>query len=95
VRGESLQHYCNYTIHYTVYEYNTTIHNSNIQNYILFYPGQFLCGQADPEAAGTKMRGVKRRLTLMDGGVGRILNIIVQATPGGNAGGRPAGKAAA
>jgi hypothetical protein len=31
----------------------------------------------------------------MDGGVGRILNIIVQATPGGNAGGRPAGKAAA
>jgi hypothetical protein len=30
----------------------------------VFYPGQFLCGQADPEAAGTKMRGVKRKLTL-------------------------------
>jgi hypothetical protein len=29
----------------------------------VFHPGQFLCGQADPEAAGTKMRGIKRRLT--------------------------------
>jgi hypothetical protein len=29
----------------------------------VFHPGQFLCGQADPEAVGTKMRGVKRRLT--------------------------------
>jgi hypothetical protein len=33
----------------------------------IFYPGQFLCGQADPEAVGTKMRGVKRRLTLRTG----------------------------
>jgi hypothetical protein len=30
---------------------------------MVFHPGQFLCGQADPEAVGTKMRGVKRRLT--------------------------------
>jgi hypothetical protein len=29
----------------------------------VFHPGQLLCGQADPEAVGTKMRGVKRRLT--------------------------------
>jgi hypothetical protein len=33
----------------------------------VFYPGQFLCGQADPKAVGTKMRGVKRRLTLGTG----------------------------
>jgi hypothetical protein len=33
----------------------------------IFHPGQFLCGQADPEAVGTKMRGVKRRLTLGTG----------------------------
>jgi hypothetical protein len=33
----------------------------------VFYPGQFLCSQVDPEAAGTKMRGVKRRLTLGTG----------------------------
>jgi hypothetical protein len=31
---------------------------------MVFHPGQFLCGQADPEAVGTKIRGVKRRLTL-------------------------------
>ncbi len=30
-----------------------------------------------------------------DGGVSRILNIIVQATPGGDAGGGPVGEAAA
>ncbi len=29
----------------------------------VFHPGQLLCGEADPEAVGTKMRGVKRRLT--------------------------------
>jgi hypothetical protein len=29
----------------------------------VFYPGQFLCGQAYPEAVGTKMRGIKRRHT--------------------------------
>jgi hypothetical protein len=29
----------------------------------VFHPGQLLCGEADPEAFGTKMRGVKRRLT--------------------------------
>ncbi len=33
----------------------------------VFHPGQFLCGQADPEAVGIKMRGVKRRLTLGTG----------------------------
>jgi hypothetical protein len=33
----------------------------------VFHPGQFLCGQADLEAVGTKMRGVKRRLTLGTG----------------------------
>jgi hypothetical protein len=33
----------------------------------VFHPGQFLCGQADPEAVGTKMKGVKRRLTLETG----------------------------
>jgi hypothetical protein len=32
-----------------------------------FHPGQLLCGQADPDAAGTKMKGVKRRLTLGKG----------------------------
>ncbi len=31
---------------------------------MVFHPGQFLCGHADPEAVGTKMRGVKRRLAL-------------------------------
>jgi hypothetical protein len=33
----------------------------------VFHPGQFLCGQADPDAVGTKMKGVKRRLTLETG----------------------------
>jgi hypothetical protein len=33
----------------------------------VFHPGQFLCGQADPEAVGTKMRGIKRKLTLGTG----------------------------
>jgi hypothetical protein len=33
----------------------------------VFCPGQFLCSQADPEAVGTKIRGVKRRLTLGTG----------------------------
>jgi hypothetical protein len=33
----------------------------------VFNQGQFLCGQADPDAVGTKMRGVKRRLTLGTG----------------------------
>ncbi len=33
----------------------------------IFHPGQFLCGQADPDAVGTKMKGVKRRLTLEKG----------------------------
>jgi hypothetical protein len=33
----------------------------------VFHPGQFLCSQADPEVVGTKMRGVKRRLTLGTG----------------------------
>jgi hypothetical protein len=32
-----------------------------------FHPGQFLCGRADPDAVGTKMKGVKRRLTLGKG----------------------------
>ncbi len=32
-----------------------------------FHPGQLLCGQANPDAAGTKMKGVKRRLTLEKG----------------------------
>jgi hypothetical protein len=32
----------------------------------IFHPGQFLCGQADPDAVGAKMKGVKRRLTLED-----------------------------
>jgi hypothetical protein len=32
-----------------------------------FYPGQFLYGLADPDAVGTKMRGVKRKLTLGKG----------------------------
>jgi hypothetical protein len=30
---------------------------------MVFHPGQLLCSEADPEALGTKMRGVKRRLT--------------------------------
>jgi hypothetical protein len=34
---------------------------------MIFHPGQFLCGQADPDAVGTKMKGVKRRLTLEKG----------------------------
>jgi hypothetical protein len=29
----------------------------------VFHPGQLLCSEADPEAVGTKMRRVKRRLT--------------------------------
>jgi hypothetical protein len=33
----------------------------------VFHPGQLLCGPADLEAVGTKMRGVKRRLTLGTG----------------------------
>ncbi len=33
----------------------------------VFHPGQLLCGQADPDAVGTKMKGVKRRLTLGTG----------------------------
>jgi hypothetical protein len=32
-----------------------------------FHPGQLLRGQADPDAVGTKMKGVKRRLTLGKG----------------------------
>jgi hypothetical protein len=32
-----------------------------------FYPGQLLYGLADPDAVGTKMKGVKRRLTLGKG----------------------------
>jgi hypothetical protein len=32
-----------------------------------FHPGQLLCGRADPDAVGTKMKGVKRRLTLGKG----------------------------
>jgi hypothetical protein len=32
-----------------------------------FHPGQLLCGQADPDAAGTKMKGFKRRLALEKG----------------------------
>jgi hypothetical protein len=32
-----------------------------------FHPGQLLYGQADPDAAGIKMKGVKRRLTLGKG----------------------------
>jgi hypothetical protein len=30
---------------------------------MVFHPGQLLCSEADLEAVGTKMRGVKRRLT--------------------------------
>ncbi len=60
-----------------------------------FHPGQLLYGLADPDAVGTKMKGVKRRLNPGKGGVSRILNIIVQATPGGDAGGGLAGEAAA
>ncbi len=30
----------------------------------IFHPGQFLCGWADPDAVGTKMKGVKRRQDL-------------------------------
>jgi hypothetical protein len=33
----------------------------------VFHPGHLLCGEADPEAVGTGMRGVKRRLTLGTG----------------------------
>jgi hypothetical protein len=33
----------------------------------VFHPGQLLCGEADPEAVRTGMRGVKRRLTLGKG----------------------------
>ncbi|MFN9910412.1 MAG: hypothetical protein ACK56F_30585, partial [bacterium] len=32
-----------------------------------FYPGQLLYGLADPDAVGTKMRGIKRKLTLGKG----------------------------
>jgi len=32
-----------------------------------FYPGQLLYGLADPDAVGTKMKGVKRKLTLGKG----------------------------
>ncbi len=32
-----------------------------------FHPGQFLYSRADPDAVGTKMKGVKRRLTLEKG----------------------------
>jgi hypothetical protein len=32
-----------------------------------FHPGQLLCGQADPDAVGTKMTGVKRRFTMGKG----------------------------
>ncbi len=32
-----------------------------------FHPGQLLYGRADPDAVGTKMRGVKRKLTLGKG----------------------------
>jgi hypothetical protein len=59
-----------------------------------FHPGQLLYRRADPDAVGTKMKGVKRRLTPGKGGVSRILDIVVQVTPGGDAGGVLAGEAA-
>ncbi len=64
-----------------------------------FYPGQLLYGLADPDAAGTKMRGIKRKLTLgkreSAGSSTSSSRRPRAATPGGDTGGGLAEEAAA
>ncbi len=59
-----------------------------------FHPGQLLYGRADPDAVGDQDEGGQEEAHPGKGGVSRIFNIVVQATPGGDAGGGLAGEAA-